>query len=267
MSAVSLNNGWLLVVGHAGLLGKHFTEFALSQGKSIIGLDKNKIAVSDKFSEKILQFKVDLSDESTVNKVACEARRRGLQISGLLYLAARDAKISELNYGYNLHDQPHKEILDTFAVGTLGAFSTIRAFDSSFSDSTSIILVGSDLSLISPNQDLYCVCGSPSRAHQPSCRVKPVGYSLDKTAMIGLTRYLATFFAKDERDIRVNCLCIGAVDNNFNEEFRDKISRFIPMRRLAHIEEYNEVFLNYLENCPKYQTGSVIVVDGGRTIL
>ena len=44
--------------------------------------------------------------------------------------------------------------------------------------------------------------------------VKPITYSIVKTGLIGLTRYVATYWA--EKNVRCNAICPGGVENNQN---------------------------------------------------
>ena len=48
-----------------------------------------------------------------------------------------------------------------------------------------ILNIGSDLSIISPNQEIY------------DNFVKPLSYSVVKHGVIGLTKYLSTYFANE----------------------------------------------------------------------
>ena len=123
-----------------------------------------------------------------------------------------------------------------------------------------IINIASDLSIISPDQRLYEKENIPSDL-QP---VKPITYSVVKSGILGLTKYLSTYWAKN--NIRVNAISPGGVYNNQSEEFLSRISERIPLQRMASPREYKGSMLYLLTDASSYMTGSNLIVDGGRTV-
>ena len=113
--------------------------------------------------------------------------------------------------------------------------------------------------MIAPDQRLYLLKNKLPK-DQP---VKPITYSVVKTAMIGMTRYLATYWA--EQNVRCNALCPGGVENNQDQDFLEAVSQRIPMGRLAQKNEYRDALLFLLSDSSSYMTGSILSVDGGRT--
>lgn len=93
--------------------------------------------------------------------------------------------------------------------------------------------------------------------------VKPITYSVIKHGLIGLTKYLATYW--DDKGVRVNALCPGGVYNNQPDEFVKKLTNLIPMGRMADKDEYKGTVLFMISEASLYMTGSAIVVDGGRS--
>jgi NAD(P)-dependent dehydrogenase (short-subunit alcohol dehydrogenase family) len=122
-----------------------------------------------------------------------------------------------------------------------------------------IVNIASDLALIAPDQRLYAVDGLPDEA-QP---VKPVSYSVVKTGLIGLTRYLSTYWA--DRGVRVNALCPGGVENGQDAEFLRRIAERIPLGRMATRDEYQGAMLFLCSDASSYMTGAVLAIDGGRS--
>lgn len=91
----------------------------------------------------------------------------------------------------------------------------------------------------------------------------PAVYSASKAAVIGLTRHLATHWAK--HSIRVNCLAPGGVASGQNEEFAKRYSARVPLGRMARSEEMVGAALFLASDAASYVTGQVLAVDGGWT--
>jgi NAD(P)-dependent dehydrogenase (short-subunit alcohol dehydrogenase family) len=124
-----------------------------------------------------------------------------------------------------------------------------------------ILNIASDLSVIAPDQRLYEQEGVDALM-QP---VKPVTYSVIKTGLIGLTRYLASYWAN--KNIRVNALSPGGVFNNHDIEFVKKLSKLIPLGRMAHRDEYKGAIQFLCSDASSYMTGQNLILDGGRSII
>ncbi len=122
-----------------------------------------------------------------------------------------------------------------------------------------ILNISSDLGIVGPDQRLYEIEGRPPE-EQP---VKPVTYSVVKTGIVGLTRYLATYWARC--GVRVNALCPGGVEAGQSEEFKERVHSRIPMNRMARKDEYHGTVLFMISDESSYVNGAVLAVDGGRT--
>jgi NAD(P)-dependent dehydrogenase (short-subunit alcohol dehydrogenase family) len=122
-----------------------------------------------------------------------------------------------------------------------------------------ILNIASDLGLIAPDQRIYRQPGLPAEL-QPA---KPVTYSVVKHGLIGLTRYLSTYWA--ERGVRANSLSPGGVYNNQDEAFVEKLTNLIPLGRMANIDEYKAAVVFLVSDASSYMTGANLTIDGGRT--
>ena len=123
----------------------------------------------------------------------------------------------------------------------------------------SIVNISSDLGIIAPNQNLYKK-NSLKENEQP---VKPVSYSVVKSGLIGLTKYTSTYWPLK---VRCNCLCPGGIFTNQPSDFLTKINQLIPMQRMAEIDEYKGSIIYLLSNASSYMNGSIISIDGGRSV-
>jgi NAD(P)-dependent dehydrogenase (short-subunit alcohol dehydrogenase family) len=116
------------------------------------------------------------------------------------------------------------------------------------------------LGLIAPNQRLSRRQGLPED-QQP---VKPVTYSVVKTGLIGLTRYLVTYWP--DLVIRRNALCPGGVEAGQSPEFIKEVNSRISMGRLAQADEYQGALLFLLSEAFAYLNGAILPIDGGRWV-
>ena len=121
--------------------------------------------------------------------------------------------------------------------------------------------ISSDLSVIGPDQRLYKLPGLKDD-EQP---VKSVSYSVVKSGLLGLTRYLATYWRGS--GMRANTISLGGVyTSDLDTEFVARIRNLIPLDRMATLGEYNAAILFMISDASQYINGQNIVIDGGRTI-
>lgn len=120
-----------------------------------------------------------------------------------------------------------------------------------------IINIGSDLSVIAPNQNIY------KKAYKNF--IKPVTYSVIKHGLYGMTKYFSSLYAKDK--VRVNMLSPGPVFKNHKKNFVNEIKIQIPMGRMANKSDLNSSLLFLADEKNIYLTGQNIIVDGGRTVI
>ena len=149
------------------------------------------------------------------------------------------------------------------AVGLTGAWLCSKHYGSEIAKNKkggSIVNISSDLGLIAPDQRLYMKKNETEKNRS----VKPVTYSVVKSGLIGLTRYLSTYWA--DKGVRCNVMCPGGIENGQSDEFLDKVKTRIPMGRLAKSDEYQGTLIWMLSNASSYLNGAVVPVDGGRTV-
>jgi NAD(P)-dependent dehydrogenase (short-subunit alcohol dehydrogenase family) len=150
------------------------------------------------------------------------------------------------------------------SVGLTGAMLLSQTFGAAMAAAGRgvILNIASDLSVIAPDQRLYRLGDDAPEDEQP---VKPVTYSAIKHGLIGLTKYLATYWAAS--GVRANALSPGGVYNGQGEAFVAKLSNLIPMGRMAKVDEYRAAVQFLCSDASAYMTGQNIVMDGGRSIL
>ena len=266
----SLENKNIVITGSLGLLGTEFTDsIAEYQGNLIlIDLDQDKLDkqaknIEKKYDVKCRGYSLDISVESEYPKKIEEILNEFKQLDGLINNAANNPKIENSDQSFSrLENFDLNNWNNDLNVGLRGSFLCIKYFGTLISQNTeggSIINISSDLGLIAPDQSLYKLKNVDEEL-QP---VKPVTYSVVKTGLIGLTRYVATYWAN--KGVRCNALCPGGVENNQDPKFINKLRAKIPLNRMAKKDEYRGSIVYLLSDASSYINGAVIAADGGRT--
>jgi len=264
----------VVITGAAGLLGRQHADVVASFGGKPVLLDLNGETLSlvasqlwDSYGVEALTFVVDITDEAAVESVCAEVLRQCCKIDALVNNAANNPKVedSRLDTASRLEGFSLAAWNADIGVGLTGSFLCSKHFGAAIFDTSmhgTIVNISSDLGLISPDQRLYRVDGVPEES-QP---VKPVSYSVAKTGLIGLTRYLATYWTRDGRVVvRCNAICPGGIENGQADEFLQRVEQRIPMGRMAQLSELRGILIYLLSSASAYTNGAVIPVDGGRS--
>jgi len=260
----------IVITGSLGLLGSQFAEtIAEYHGNPILidlsqkELDQQANSINKKHNVNSKGYSIDISDESCYTDKIKIIKNDFKKIDGLINNAANNPKVEDSKNSFSrLEYFDIQNWNDDLNVGLKGSFLCIKYFGTEISKNPSggsIINISSDLGLIAPDQGLY-KSKDLSDDLQP---VKPVTYSVIKTGLIGLTRYVATYWA--EKGVRCNALCLGGVENNQDPDFIKKINAKIPMNRMAKKNEYNGSIIYLLSDASSYVNGAIIAADGGRT--
>ena len=261
-----------MITGSVGLLGRKHAEAVAAFGAIPVLIDLSQEKV-DKLAKELrtqykvesLGFSVDITDEQQIKDNARKKLQKYGRIDGLVNNAANNPAI-EGSKNVNDFSRLENFSIDNWnqdlAVGLTGAFLCAKHYGAIIAKNKSggsIVNISSDLGLVAPDQRLYKKKNLP-KDQQP---VKPVSYSVIKTGLIGLTRYLATYW--NDQGVRCNAICPGGVDNDQPKEFLVEVSSRIPMNRLANADEYQGTLVWMLSEASSYLNGAIIPVDGGRT--
>ena len=270
--AFDLTGRVALITGGAGLLGVKHAEAIAEMGAVPVLLDlegeKAKARakeISRSFEVQALGLAADVTQPQTITEALSETLKTFQRVDILINNAAHNPKVEEADAGgkswSRLENFPLELWHQDITVGLTGAFlcSQIIGSEMARRGKGVILNVASDLSLIGPDQRIYQQAGLPGD-QQP---VKPVTYSVVKTGLLGLTRYLATYWA--DKGVRANCLSPGGVYNDQNPEFVQNLSRLIPLGRMAHPDEYKAAVIFLVSDAASYMTGTNLIIDGGRT--
>lgn len=256
-----------LVTGGVGLLGKQFCRTLAQAGADVVVADLNQASSEAAAGElrqegySALGVGVDVTDAKSVTAMVDRAVAAFGRLDVLVCSAAMDPKFDSSQPGQHrntFEEYPLEAWRSALDVNLTGLFLCAQAAVRPMlaQDHGVIINICSTYGLVGPDQRLYERPGQPQQ-------YKPVFYSVTKAGVLGLTRYLATYYAG--KNIRANALTPGGVYNNHDETFTRNYSYRTVMGRMAHGDEMNGALLFLASDASSYMTGSNVVVDGGWT--
>ena len=262
-----------IVTGGGGLIGKKHTEAIIEGGGIPVlldivpqGMERVKKEVQSEYGEDVVveTFVTDITDRSALASVRDKLLEKYGHIDVLINNAANNPKVEDKskNLGFNTFSSFPVDIWNQdIAVGLTGAMLCAQVFGEQMEKQGKgmILNISSDYGLIAPDQRIYKKEGIPEEEQT----IKPVSYSVVKHGIIGLTKYLAVYWAK--KGIRVNTLCPASLENGQDEEFVKKISNLIPMARMSDPDKYVCTVRYMISDASSYMTGATVVLDGGRT--
>lgn len=268
----NLNGRVAIITGGGGMLGyQHAATIASLGGIPVLldispdGLQKNKSLLQEEFDIQVLVLEIDITDLESVQASKIQVLERHRKIDVLINNAARNPKVEDgvaINFS-RLENFPSDQWRQDLDVGLGGAFNCAKVYGIHMANSGHggvIVNIASDLGVIAPDQRLYKIAGREEHL-QP---VKPVTYSVVKHGLIGLTKYLATYWC--DQGVRCNALSPGGVYAGQNDVFVSNLAKLIPMGRMAKPDEYRGAIAFLCSDASSYLNGANLIVDGGRSV-
>ena len=273
-SRYDLTGRTALVTGAGGLLGRQHvaalceagarvvvTEINLAQAEAAIAALKQAAPSAD-----LIPLALDVTAQDSVRAASEQLAGRSVSVDILVNNAAIDPKVTSspgVMHSSRFEAFPVPQWQTEIAVGLTGAMLCAQEFGGQMARrGRGVVLnIASDLGVIAPDQRLYRQPHVTREEEQP---VKPVTYSVIKHGLIGLTKYLATYWA--DHGVRVNAISPGGVFNNQDPAFVERLTRLIPMGRMAEVDEYRAAVQFLCSDASSYMTGQNLVMDGGRSV-
>jgi NAD(P)-dependent dehydrogenase (short-subunit alcohol dehydrogenase family) len=262
-----------VITGGAGLLGLQHAEIIASHGgipilADVVYAGDKAAEIAERHGVPAHACRVDITDPTSVRGMLLGMLARFGRVDILINNAANNPKMentAEVNFS-RFENFPLAQWRADIEVGLTGAMLCSQVFGAHMAQAFRetgrrgvILNIASDLAIIAPDQRIYRQPGVPEHL-QP---MKPVTYSVVKSGLVGLARYLATYWA--DSGVRVNSISPGGVYNGQPEAFVQKLANLIPMGRMANADEYRGAVLFLVSDASSYMTGHNLVVDGGRT--
>ena len=255
---VDVSGKRILLVGATGVLGREYASILAEKGANLVIADRKETDVMSYAKEiDVLGCYIDVSSEQSIIKCVnfCSTHLGGLD--GVINNAAATSEgLIGLGDAFaNFEDYPLEIWEKTININLTGTFLVAREAGrlmKSTSNSASLVNISS----------IYGVVGPDHRIYEGQAFKSFPGYSASKSGVIGLTKWLATWWGGS---IRVNCVTPGGVFNDHNDQFVRAYSERVPMRRMADRKELRGIVLYLLSDSSSYVTGQNFIIDGGLT--
>jgi len=252
-----------LVTGGAGILGEKFCAGLVEAGAKVAVVDLNASAAqaaAARLGENAVGFGCDIADPASVQ--ACVAA-----------VIARFGAIDILHNNAATKSRDVRAFFTPFEDYSLDTWREVMAvnIDGMFLMAQAVgkhMVARGQGGVVIQTASIYGLVGPDSRIYEGSDYLggpinTPAVYAASKAAVVGLTKWLATHWAKN--GIRVNCLVPGGVSSGQNGVFSERYAERVPLGRMAQAEEMVPALLYLASDASSYVTGQVLAVDGGWT--
>jgi NAD(P)-dependent dehydrogenase (short-subunit alcohol dehydrogenase family) len=248
-----------VVTGGLGQLGAEYVSGLVERGMRVAIFDVATEAGAGDAGAAVRSYPVDVTSrnaiEAATHEIVADWGAPHLLVNNAGLDSAPDAPPEEVGPFETYPEASFDRVMDVNVKGTLLCCQVVGT-EMARAGRGSIVNISSVYGLLSPQQDVYAF-----RRRGGDTFVKPVAYSVSKSAVLNLTRYLATYWAK--AGVRVNTLTLAGVFNDQPREFLDAYESRVPLGRMAQAAECVGAVVFLASDASSYMTGANLVVDGG----
>ena len=268
-ASFDLHGRVVIVTGGLGQLGASFANALLDAGARVAIVDmiddrsRAKIPLKDVGDDRLRLLAADVTSKASLKGALEQIEAAWGAPYGLINNAAIDAPPdAPASENGPFEDYPESSLGRMLDVNVKGVVYCCQVFGRAMAKAGagSIINISSIYGVLSPDQSLY-----QYRRDRGEDFYKPVGYSVTKSALMNLTRYLAVYWGK--AGVRVNTLTFAGVFANQEEAFLGPYTKKVPLGRMAEPEDYDGPVVFLMSDAARYMTGANVVVDGGFTAM
>lgn len=264
----NLKNKTAIVTGGLGILGRRFCAGLAEFGANVVVVDLDesesiKFAnqLQERYQIKSIGIRCDVSCPFDVRTMVNEVTEQLGEINILHNNAA--SKSSDLEKFFAPYeDYTLDEWRKIMSVNLDGMFLVSQAVGHQMvkqGKGGSIIQTSSIYGMLAPDKRIY------DGAYYLDRNINtPAVYAASKAAIIGLTKYLAAYWA--DKGIRVNTLTPGGNASGQNDKFIANYSYRVPLGRMGYPDEMVGALIFLASEASSYITGQNLVVDGGLSI-
>lgn len=257
-----------IVTGGCGILGEHFCKALSEFGANVAVVDINEekakelaLTIKKEYSTQSIGVYCDISQTDSVKEMVSKVVGEFGNIHILHNNAA--SKSSDLEAFFaDFENYSIDEWRKIMSVNIDGMFLVAQAVGKHMVENKirgSIVQTSSIYGILASDKRIY------EGSHYLGLKISnPAVYSTSKAGVVGLTRYLASYWG--DKGIRVNALVPGGVESGQNETFKQKYSARVPLGRMAQGYEMTGALVYLASDASGYVTGQCLMVDGGLSV-
>lgn len=263
----SVDDEVVVITGVSGQLGHQYALAFLQRGARVCGLDlvhsEGAHKLAKQYPNHFFFHQCNVSQSDSLKGALAVMRSIFGEPTVLINNAAidspPDAPLEETGPFEEYPDDSWDRVMD---INAKGVYLACKVFGSAMAVNRrgSIINISSIYGLVSPDQSIY-----DYRRQRGEVFYKPIAYAVSKSALLNLTRYLSTYWARS--GVRVNTLVLAGVENGQDPEFLKAYCKRMPIGRMANEVEYNGAVIFLASSASTYMTGAQLVIDGGWTAI
>ena len=257
----NIKNKNILLTGANGFLGLYFSKLLLDCETNLYLVDKEISNLKKKLKKqnksKLIIKKSNIIKKKDCKKIVEDSIKKLGHIDIFINCAAKNDFLSSRKIPFNKYNE--KDWKKTLEINLSSAFYLSQFLGRHFEKNKKgkIIFIGSHYTVVAPDQSLY----TNNKGKQ--IFIKGPDYGVSKFGLLGLTKYLASYYA--EKNITVNMLSPTSIKNKENLEFQKKFSMKTPIKRMSYLSEYSGPLLFLCSHSSSYVNGLNLLIDGGLT--
>ncbi len=253
---MNINNKVVILTGSEGLIGNSMKKYLIKQKVKLICLDKKKIKKNSNFD----YFCCNILDEKELLKIKQKILKKYKRIDALINLACQNDPVEKVKKITLFENYLTENFINNLEANILMTYLPCKIFGNEMKkqQNGSIINFSSTYGIVAPDQEIY-------KKKDKRFFIKDAAYPVSKFAIIGLTKYLASYWSG--KNLRVNVVAPGGVKNNQKKVFVENYNKKTLLKRMANKSDFNGIVHLLISPTSDYITGAIFSVDGGWTVI
>ena len=247
------NKKVILITGGAGEIGSALARDLASQKHKIIlgdiDIDKLKKLKKNLNTKNVEIFKSDLTKEKKIDHCINFALKKFKKIDVAVHCSYPKSKKWGTKFE-NLNEKNLKEDLTNQLAGTIIFCQRIIKYFHRVKKGN-LILISSIQGIQSPKFEHYKNLNMTS----------PIEYSVIKSGIISITRYLSKYYKK--RNLRINCVSPGGIKDNQPKIFMKRYKESCNSKGLLDGDDVSKLIMFLISDDSKYIHGQNFIMDDG----